>query len=719
MYLPGVHVPWYRSFVFQARTRDARRAAFAAAPVTSYHTLQVHLYMPGAARRGASAVPPDWFGWHQLRGALEQERLAVEQASPLRLKAQERAWRAGTACRVRAPRPRVFIYELPPSLLPPPTGWRYVRALKLWIEQSIYYEPNPFCADYFLVPSHPNSRESGGFAGQDGSSTKLPYADVGDLRLARAFGYIRDTFPFWNRSVQQGVPRHLMHLPCDHGPGDCAYTRPIMAHKYSPSKRARVGGQNKMAIGREEIVAKWGDAWEALNPASPARLVIFLQYNGWADGLRNSDGYCLNCFQPGLDIRMPSPEGHECGVQCGLHVKFNASKGDSWYIPTELQRVLLRQEMGQSHTRRRLSSTTAAVDVGFVANIARARRLLRPPTASCLFSWTGAVRGRSNPTRSELLKMASTPNVCIANTAEDKSTRVHKQMPSIPVNMRRSRFCYSPRGWDQGDSDRYLPALLYGCVPIMSDRMEAMPLAELPDMPWNESALAIERQHLSEAVELLSSLPRGSEERMRRQGIQMMERLLYTTFEFSDIPGRGVGCVGCAQHRVDMVAAATARAKGRGSGPRGGKNGMSSSECSLAYNRRQERLYPAKQPAHFAKLAGLGGALGINTTQTPLCGQASYFGETGARDAFEGLMAVLRQRLLMQPAPPGPEPWATLDTADGMGSMQSWPLTRKWFAMRKKWYDRQVEAHKPLYTLLQPLPPASQHRRALARAVFG
>eukprot|EP00966_Prymnesium_polylepis_P248179 5738413-Prymnesium_polylepis.1 len=32
--------------------------------------------------------------------------------------------------------------------------------------------------------------------------------------------------------------------------------------------------------------------------------------------------------------------------------------------------------------------------------------------------------------------------------------------------MSRADYCYSPLGWDNGDSDRYLPAVLHGCVPV-------------------------------------------------------------------------------------------------------------------------------------------------------------------------------------------------------------------------------------------------------------
>ena len=50
---------------------------------------------------------------------------------------------------------------------------------------------------------------------------------------------------------------------------------------------------------------------------------------------------------------------------------------------------------------------------------------------------------------------------------------------------------------------RYLPALFWGCVPVMSDRLEGMPLEDLPDVSWNESALAVELPHLKQLPRLL------------------------------------------------------------------------------------------------------------------------------------------------------------------------------------------------------------------------
>ena len=89
----------------------------------------------------------------------------------------------------------------------------------------------------------------------------------GDLRVARAFEYIRSRFPFWNRTVRSGHPRHLMLLPCDHGPGDCAFSRPIVPYKYAPwaadgrpGMQWHKGSWMRDAYGAQEIMATWATA---------------------------------------------------------------------------------------------------------------------------------------------------------------------------------------------------------------------------------------------------------------------------------------------------------------------------------------------------------------------------------------------------------------------------------------------------------------------------
>ena len=225
--------------------------------------------------------------------------------------------------------PRIYVYSLPKSVVRPCNDWRNTCSLAQWIRKSKHFEPNGECADYFLVPHHPTG----------GNPTGSEAA--GDYAVGRMFDYIRQTWPFWNRSVADATARHFWLLPCDHGPGDCAFSRPIVPNKYSsgkltPRRPVRFGPVQAPANDRW-LRDAWGEGWEALNPASPARLLFNLQYNGWTDGLRSPSGSCLNCFQPWLDVRLPTPEEHECGPLCGLHRSQSGQR-----VPTLLQRELLR-----------------------------------------------------------------------------------------------------------------------------------------------------------------------------------------------------------------------------------------------------------------------------------------------------------------------------------------------------------------------------------------
>ena len=183
---------------------------------------------------------------------------------------------------------------------------------------------------------------------------------------------------------------------------------------------------------------------------------------------------------------MPTPEGHECGIACGLHMQHVPNATGvvrSYLLPSELQRVLLSRAASRSPA---VNSTAP-----------------RAPSR-CLFSWGGAVRGRSNPARNELLKLRGSPGMCIVNTED--AQMVKERPPNIPEAMMESRFCYSPRGWDQGDSDRYLPAVVYGCVPVMSDRLEAMPLEVRPPPSHTPPAHQAHRHRISHHAHLFMNV---------------------------------------------------------------------------------------------------------------------------------------------------------------------------------------------------------------------
>ena len=198
------------------------------------------------------------------------------------------------------PSPRIFIYDIPESLLSRPTQWRLVYDVGAWIRNSPHWERQGDCADYFFVPMHPKNMANGRM--------------TGDANFARLYAYIRETWPYWNRTVDEGTARHFHMLPCDHGPGDCGYDRPLIPNKWSPGMHSLVEqNQRNHVVGflnqsdATYIRKTWGGMWEQLNPASPSRLVFYLVYNGWADQLRSQIGQCRSCFHAGLDVRATPP----------------------------------------------------------------------------------------------------------------------------------------------------------------------------------------------------------------------------------------------------------------------------------------------------------------------------------------------------------------------------------------------------------------------------
>ncbi len=49
----------------------------------------------------------------------------------------------------------------------------------------------------------------------------------GQAHLLRTFDYVRQTFPWWNRTREAGQARHVLVTLSDHGPGAAAFERPI------------------------------------------------------------------------------------------------------------------------------------------------------------------------------------------------------------------------------------------------------------------------------------------------------------------------------------------------------------------------------------------------------------------------------------------------------------------------------------------------------------
>jgi hypothetical protein len=155
----------------------------------------------------------------------------------------------------------------------------------------------------------------------------------------------------------------------------------------------------------------------------------------------------------------------------------------------------------------------------------------------------------------------------------------------------------SPLGWDGGDSDRYLPAILLGCIPVFLQAHEERPLEEL--LPWDDFSVRIRQEQIAELHLVLEGYSPERVVQMRRAMASAWEYLLFSSYPPSEL----------TLHR-DVL----------------------------------EFKLPQLDP---------------RTGQRP--NVTSYLGEDGRRDAFHGLMRVLRGRL---------QRWAVEDEADAARGMR-------------------------------------------------
>jgi hypothetical protein len=83
--------------------------------------------------------------------------------------------------------------------------------------------------------------------------------------------------------------------------------------------------------------------------------------------------------------------------------------------------------------------------------------------------------------------------------------------------------CFACR---HGDSDRYLPAILYGCVPVFVKEREAAPFQEVID--WTQISLKLEPKHVPIMYKVIANFSQDRIVGMRRAMGNVWMRLLWT-----------------------------------------------------------------------------------------------------------------------------------------------------------------------------------------------
>ncbi|KAG8463354.1 hypothetical protein KFE25_004865 [Diacronema lutheri] len=485
-----------------------------------------------------------------------------------------------TWCDHSAPRPRVHVYDLPLEFRRPGNNWRGPPLVIRRLQASAFHERDGRCADFFLLPH---------FGGKPD-----------EPKVIRMFAHVARAWPYWNATVTERRARHIMQLPCDHGPFDCNFERPV-----------EPGKQPLSALG--------------INPADPDRLVLFFVFNGAADRRTR--------FAHGTDVRLPTPHKHLCGPLCSYHLA-ELRELSPWARPpgaarnAELERprpikffwagssrhtgdaraLLLSNWEGKSGWRViRLgarSPAAAAVATAAVAaaalrkaktrpvgtrgaldSIARLRRkqqlrealsAARPSGARASRGFTPSEAYAGPPValraRHDGVAAPDAPVVTTASLATLRgdaagwppSSRAARRLgararqrrlyappaprkgalppdavatvgtvraparPNLAREMAAADFCGSPPGWDFGDSDRYLPAVLLGCIPVFFSRHEYRPLEEV--IAWDEVSLRVSVEDVERLDEILAAVPAARVVRMRRAMAAVWERLLYSSY---------------------------------------------------------------------------------------------------------------------------------------------------------------------------------------------
>ena len=151
-------------------------------------------------------------------------------------------------------------------------------------------------------------------------------------------------------------------------------------------------------------------------------------------------------------------------------------------------------------------------------------------------------RGDDDPSgRAQVLRFVNHSGYKIINTAGADENHplpasVRAGWRSFAVEMEDSEFCYSPLGQSEGDSDRYVAAILFGCIPVMLTETDyqhgpvkiSLPLYEHPELNWSSFSVGISSRDLRRLDEILDAITPKERLRMRQKMNVIWHRLLYS-----------------------------------------------------------------------------------------------------------------------------------------------------------------------------------------------
>ena len=278
------------------------------------------------------------------------------------------------------------------------------------------------------------------------------------------FEWMAENYEPWRASAAAGRANFLLFHFCDHVV-DCGY------------------------MGR----SGFGALDPLYSPSSETRIVRFIAWNGRGDV---HDGECESCFLPHIDIAVPTAE-NACGPLCGAN-RETLTRFAAW--------------------REEEAPTSLAGAIKYVSDW---------PLRRTKMFWSGQVsrHAHSQPASSLDLKSdVSGRNLFYARWKAEPGYELYQSYDwdadkavkpynwSILEKMRDSTFCFSPLGHRGGDMDRYLPAILTGCIPVFFEYVYSggrkhsitPPLAGL--INWQQIAVIITPEQVNDLDAILDGV---------------------------------------------------------------------------------------------------------------------------------------------------------------------------------------------------------------------
>lgn len=262
------------------------------------------------------------------------------------------------------------------------------------------------------------------------------------------------------------------------------------------------------------------DAQAALEPSNAARHVGYI----------TTAGSPRNCFVRGLDVRLPHDEHHLCGPLCGLPGRL--SKRGRPVRPTgAMRRTTIAQLRAFSPFGRSQAETEAAL------------RQRRP----WVLFWSGQItevteryalwRAHRHRPRYKIFVTRGPPPTtnatCLGCCEGSPPPSASFDPHTMGAMMASSDFCAVPPGQDDGDSDRYIAAVLHGCVPVFLVTDEPLPLEEA--IPWRRFSLTVRTRDIPTLHTTLAAVSQAALREMRRRMQDAWPSLLWSRAPYTPL----------------------------------------------------------------------------------------------------------------------------------------------------------------------------------------